>query len=263
MKKLIYTFLLVFVALAIIGCGDDNVQANPPVVENEITLGKYPQNEVFDEIIISELESLSSNSNGYIKYNNKEYYKLDGRCFEVAPITWKKITVNGKTMYMSDKILDESKFLSENYFEVSIYPYSKKPGAPEETYANNYQYSDVREFLNNTFYNIAFTTEEKNKLQKVEYDGLSDYIYTLSIEELNEEMPLPTSATAYAVARGCEQIYDTQIDYKFNGNATWWLRTPNIIQLWRAAGISYEGVVLEYIDCHNNKIGVRPVICLK
>ena len=268
MRKIFSLFLLIILTLTFVSCeGTKTTVDEPPVIadKDEFTFGKYPQNEIFNQSIISELSVMEPNSNGYLVYNEIEYMELNGRYFEVSPIIWKKILVNGKIMYLADKILDQVQYLSLDYFEVCIYPYSSKPGTPEGIFANDYQYSDVREFLNGIFFDVAFSSEEKSQLEKISYDGLSDYIYTLSVNEINEEMPLATSATAYAVACGCEQIYDTEKEEnnQFNGNSTWWLRTPNLVQLWRSAGISYEGMVFEFIDCHNNKVGIRPVICLK
>lgn len=261
MKKFLNVFLILFVALMMSSCTlTDNDTNDEPASEDTILFGSYPQNEVFDELIISELSKLNPNEKGYLVYDNIEYCEVDGHYYTVSPISWKKITVNGKKMYITEKIIDCMYFLNIKYFDVCNLPYSKKPGVPQGTFANNYTYSDLRDYLNDVFYNKAFSDAEKSKLDKISYDGNSDYIYTLSISDLNETIYLPASATSYAVTLGVEQIYDNKVQNIFNGNSSWWLRDSNDTHLWRAAGINFEGTVLEYIDCHFEHNGIRPVI---
>ena len=229
MKKFLNVFLILFVALMISSCTlTDNDTNDEPTYDDTILFGSYPQNEVFDELIISELSKLNPNEKGYLVHDNIEYCKVDGHYYTVSPITWKKITVNGKQMYITEKIIDCMYFLNIEYFDV--------------------------------FYNKAFSDEEKSKLDKISYDGNSDYVYTLSISDLNDTIYLPASATSYAVTLGVEQIYDNKVQNIFNGNSSWWLRDPNDTHLWRAAGINFEGTVLQYIDCHFEHNGIRPVI---
>ena len=115
-----------------------------------------------------------------------------------------------------------------------------------ESYNNEYENvtwetSTLRKWLNNDFYNAAFTSTEKNKIKTTtvvaednpEYgteagNNTQDKIFLLSISEANkyfgsnkERMCKPT---AYAKSQGVMYYSVTgRSDY---GNCTWWLRTP-------------------------------------
>lgn len=127
----------------------------------------------------------------------------------------------------------------------------------------------LRSWLNNDFYNSAFTSSEKNKIRTttvVAEDNLvygteagnntQDKIFLLSISESNkyfssnkERMCKPT---AYAKYRGPWT--------NSNGNCWWWLRSPGYFQD-DAADVDIDGVVREFgYFVHESGGAVRPAM---
>ncbi|OQA78954.1 MAG: hypothetical protein BWY30_00369 [Tenericutes bacterium ADurb.Bin239] len=75
--------------------------------------------------------------------------------FKWEPITWKILDVkDGKAMLLSNLVID-----AQPFYRSAAY----RPGPPR-IYANNYEHSDVRTWLNNTFINKTFTEAEKNTI---------------------------------------------------------------------------------------------------
>ena len=133
----------------------------------------------------------------------------------------------------------------------------------------------LRKWMNNTFLNEAFSTEEQKMIQSTnvsadenpEYDtdpgkATTDQVFLLSINEVNkyfasdeERMCVPT---AYAIANGAY----TSDSYTKGGAATcwWWLRSPGRSQS-SAAGVGRGGGVLGIGGNVSNDYGcVRPAI---
>ena len=133
----------------------------------------------------------------------------------------------------------------------------------------------LRKWMNNTFLNEAFSTEEQKMIQSTnvsadenpEYDtdpgkATTDQVFLLSINEVNkyfasdeERMCVPT---AYAIANGAY----TSDSYTKGGAATcwWWLRSPGRSQS-SAAGVGRGGGVHERGDGVFSDGGcVRPAL---
>ncbi len=150
------------------------------VTEQEyVFYGSYPQT------LISDISGLDSS----------EYVSLDNKYFKVEPIRWNIVMEeNGVAMLISDIILDACKYDDEII---------------------DFDYSYIKEFLNNSFYNTAFNNEEKENIivqtnntytkvtlisnsqfetnkDKLKYNGYSDY------SEVNNLVIHPaTKATMY------------------------------------------------------------------
>lgn len=95
--------------------------------------------------------------------------------FKWEPITWRVLEKkDGEALIMADLILDSQAFQNEytsKYSDGSTQYYTNSNGAPEGTYANNYRYSTIRSWLNDTFYNQAFTQAEKDKIKTTTVDN--------------------------------------------------------------------------------------------
>lgn len=231
-----------------------------------VNYGSYPQTHVGNSELVAELNKLTEiNENGYYSYNGKEYAKViakpdksfytdkygnamyytysDGvklyvdtiEWFVVEPIKWRVLEENdGSIKVISTVILDTTcYYVNKNYRnidDVRIAP-------------NNYKYSTLREFLNNDFYNLAFTIEQQSSilvsdvdnsgntttssLNKYACENTLDKVYALSYSEAylssyfenNSERQL--LATDYALAVGANFWGG---DYENFG--LWWLRSP-------------------------------------
>ena len=113
----------------------------------------------------------------------------------------------------------------------------------------------LRTWLNNTFYNNAFSTAEQSKIQTTTVknygtDGGSDtydQVFLLSIDEVNKNTYFSSdearkcASTAYAKAQG---VWTSDTYTTTGGAATcwWWLRSPGYGS-YRAAHVLYGGSV--------------------
>lgn len=174
----------------------------------------------------------------------------DDTAYEKQPIKWRVLSVVGDDVFlMADQNLD-----ARYYHEMS-----------EEV---TWEESELREWLNDTFLNDAFSVSEQMAIKSTSVinsdnpdDGTeggndtTDQVYLLSIEEamdtsygfLSDESRRAES-TAYASAR--------------ESYANWWLRSPGGNQ-YRAAYVEYDGQVVLYGDGVNNYVyAIRPVLHL-
>ena len=236
------------------------------VVENGVTFayfGSYPQTLVEDNSLITALNKIETDEDGYITYNGITYCKitanlnngtsvksLSGKSdikngeeyyFIVEPIKWRVISTGTNTYELfSEYTLDTGAFYSGIDGDLSV---RKING--ETVYANNYEYSDVRKYLNDAFYNLAFSDKDKQIIKTTLVDnsaktGLdfnsdmdptayvcndtNDKVYLLSYKDYqNKQINKQGRATDYAIAKGCWiQQYAPNKYYTY-----WWFRTPN------------------------------------
>lgn len=141
--------------------------------------GTYPQTVVSDDSLIASLNTLTvTNSNYYYEYQGKEYVKIvatpyippyfykfnDGTkilagqtyFFKVEPIKWRVLEeASGTYTLLSEYIIDNQVFYTS---------LEDRTISGETIYANNYEHSTIREWLNNGFYNQAFSALEKDEI---------------------------------------------------------------------------------------------------
>ncbi len=179
--------------------------------------------------------------NGYSP--NTTYY------FKYEPIEWRVLDPSAG-LVLCETIIDAQahqnvvrKSASDNYYIGS-----------SSTYANNYAESSIRTWLNNDFYNTAFNTAQKNKIESTtlnndaarpedsKYNSVSttDPIFLLSYSEVqNNSYGLSSDSerkgknTDYAK---CQGIAD------FFGFSDWYLRTPSHSS-HLVCGVAYNGDV--------------------
>ncbi|MCR5523490.1 MAG: InlB B-repeat-containing protein [Clostridia bacterium] len=169
-------------------------------------------------------------------------------CFKFEPIKW-RVLDSESGLVICDSAIDSQPF---NNFVLKSGTDSKGNdvywGDTDQTYyANNYAKSSIREWLNNDFYNTAFSDSQKENIKTTtitntgyftlnghsgyeEYDSgeTNDKIFLLSYEDVNNESywtnsPKPisksASATEYAACQGLLSTSDS--------DCSWWLRTSN------------------------------------
>ncbi len=266
-----------------------------------VNWGTYPQTRVSDAALVAELNKLTeTNSRGYYSYNGEEYAKLtatpyatgdaylysDGTAvtssttewFKVEPIKWKVgVTETDAVKVISAVVLDIS-YYYENEESRTI--------DGETIYSNNYKYSTLREFLNNGFYNTAFTlmqqsailtTEVDNSVDGTNYtlyhkstkyacENTFDKIYALSYREVSMSYFGDSTETAtnerilkvtdYAKAKG---VYWGVESSTYGGN--WWLRSPNCLNESTASYV-HASSSLMFDSVSNTQIGVAPAMRL-
>ncbi len=208
--------------------------------------------------------------------------------FEFEPIRWRILTKNDEeALIMSDIILDsqpyQTNYYSRQYETRPIY-YTSFGDAPEGTYANNYKYSTLREWLNDEFYDSAFDdysrknillTEVSNSiattgLNNPEFvcEDTEDYVFLLSQSDcVNEKYGFSRSllehssrqlkTTDYSMSQGA--YVSTS---EFIGTGWWWTRSPrNISEL--LCGVYSAGRLDSEYRFFITACGVVPALTVK
>ena len=185
--------------------------------------------------------------------------------FKYEPIEWRMLLNNSNDyIVMSNKIIDSeqySMFTSVNQTTKNDYQ-----GNSSSVYPNNYQYSDLRTFLNDDFISIAFNANEENRINITSVDNSSassgyqnnpyacdtteDKVFAASFVDVTNttfgfESAGPTfdisrqlKVTDYAACMGC---YIDNADYY--GCGRWRLRTPSYSEPDYARYVNYNGSI--------------------
>ena len=175
--------------------------------------------------------SASSEANSY--QDNNGYVVNTAYWFKFEPVTWRVLAVNGsnKTVTVMAKYLLDSQDFYNTHTERTV--------DGKTVYANNYEHSDIRAWLNGEFFGTAFTAAQQGDIIAAEienkafsttysqFDSAStvDKLWILSYSDTkNADYGFATTADAaalgtdYAKAQG---IYVSAAD----GNSIWRLRT--------------------------------------
>lgn len=127
----------------------------------------------------------------------------------------------------------------------------------------------LREWLNGTFLNAAFSPEEQNSIirstvwpDRNPYYGTSpgsstiDKIFLLSIPEVNKYF----SSNSARQCQGTEYCYAQKKHKTGKGNCSWWLRSPGSSSNC-AAYVEYDGHVINGgISVDYENVAVRPAL---
>ncbi|MBR5562593.1 MAG: hypothetical protein IKW12_05510 [Clostridia bacterium] len=183
--------------------------------------------------------SSSQDNNGY---NIKTVY-----WFKYEPIEWRVLNPN-TGMVMAETILDSQAY--NNYLiygieKIGVTTYNQYWGVNNKTYyANNYEKSSIRKWLNNDFYNTAFSDEQKNAIVKTKLDNTAsdskydsnattDKIYLLTnADVVNKKYGFSTTSSYYDPARQaqgsdyakCQGLSVNSGNDGYYGNSEWILR---------------------------------------
>ena len=111
----------------------------------------------------------------YDDITDNGYYRLNVYWFKYEPIKWRILTTNANSAFiMSDIALDFFSMQPDRKSEIrdDLYAsYNNSPGVPDGTYANNWEYSFIRSWLNETFYNEVFNDLQKEIIQTTHLDN--------------------------------------------------------------------------------------------
>lgn len=271
--------------------------------DNTFTYGLYPQTHLSDEYLINKLNNSSpSNLNGWYFYNY-DYYakqvatpKYDGTFddntsiitgetywFKCEPIIWQKLVYEESKYYLlSSLILDAYHFYSSN---------GERQIDGKTIYANNYEYSDIRAWLNNDFYNTAFklnntpiltdmvdnsastTTNPEEGTNPYVCNNTYDKVFLPSyVDYINEEYGFPIDRESMHYTRQCMTTdysraigvsfyhYEDQPYYINRGD--YWTRSPSDSYSHIPWSIQYHGAILGMNYANNSGCGVRPAIMI-
>ena len=192
----------------------------------------------------------SSASNSY--QDDNDYSTSTVYWFKYEPIKWRILSeANGEALILCEMIIDSQEYYSSN----SSYSFSHNGGTG---YANNYALSNIRKWLNDTFYNTAFTDLQKQLIVLTTVDNSArstnpnnnatewnsgtntcacanteDYVFLLSLQEVTNSAYGFSSCGDFDTARR-KQNTDyaksqgawTSTSSAYKGNGCWWLRSP-------------------------------------
>lgn len=266
-----------------------------------ITYGLYPQTNVNDETLISALNALTNvEPNGWHLYEGDYYaktsaslepyvgdnYKFDNGTaitsgttywFKCEPIVWNVLSnANGEYYVVSSVLLD-----AHCYYNSA----TSRTIDGKTIYPSNYEYSDIRAWLNKDFYNTAFalgnsyihttvvdnsaaTTDSpsneyacSNTEDKVFLPSYEDYInssYGFNESRRYDDKRRRCKTTDWARARGA--FYDIHSYYLHNGK--YWARSPDSSYSWSAVLVGEDGfIAYDYVA--SSDYSVRPALSLR
>ena len=256
-----------------------------------LTFGLYPQANVNDSALIEQLNSIASPTlNDWYLYNGEYYAKATSSPYSTSytfdngnriysgisywykceAISWNIFSQDNNTYFLYSTLLIDSKPFHETISERTI----------NETtiYANNYLYSDIREWLNNDFYNLAFafnnsciqTTEVDNAQYYSGYDSMYscentfDKVFLLSYSQFSvlkgncgTDKTINSRTTDWARANKCEL-------YKVNDKTSnFWTRTPANTPDAIKGHLTTNGIGWGIEKVNSTKHCVRPAITLQ
>ena len=181
----------------------------------------------------------SSTSNSYQDDNG--YYIGNTYYFKYEPLKWRVLNADTGLM-VCDSAID-----SQPYNNYVLYADDEYWGDSNKNYyASNWEYSSLRAWLNNDFYNTAFNKTQQDRIKELtrenkstyssEYDSnpTSDKITLLSYDEvLNKNYGFNPSEFADDTARQrkgtdyakCQGLAVSTI-LSYSGESSWWLRSP-------------------------------------
>ena len=264
-----------------------------------ILFGEYPQTVKADGVTITS----TTDSRGYYLGSDGAYYAkvtanprksgytfttgatiVSGTVyyFKVEPIKWRILEDDdGTATILCEMIIDAHAYQSSYFYNsTDDKRYTSANGAPEGTYANNYEYCEIRRWLNNHFYQTAFSELERGIINTVQVDNSAkstmpygetwngganefacedtyDKVWLMSEEEMTKSWKYVNYAsyntsdtqrrkqtTDYAKANYA-YTYTYTADYY--GNSFWWLRSPSYIRSDGSRLVGSDGFA-SYID---------------
>ena len=271
---------------------EHGVTPNVSVDGTTLTYGLYPQTNINNASLIASLNALlAPESNGWYLYNNEYYAKIiaspndanyqfdngdaivsgETYWFKCEPITWDVLSNNdGRYYLLSSMLLDAHCFYNQvtnrTVEGITIYP-------------NNYEYSDIRNWLNNEFLNSAFALNNtfiqntnvdnsapttNSSVNPYACNNTTDKVFLPSYQDyINSDYGFVTSTgasntrcsrtTDFARARGSK--YYTLGDY----NGHYWMRSPSSDRAQSAWRVGDDGYInRNYVDY--SFYSVRPCL---
>ena len=223
----------------------------------------------------------SSSSTGNTCQDDNGYKTSTVYWFKYEPISWTILsenTTDGTALIFCDMIIDSQEY----YISTSSRTIDGKT-----VYANNYAESTIRKWLNETFYNTAFSELQKQIILTTTVDNsmattysstdeyvcenTQDKVFLLSYQDVinsnygfySNELWLDTArrkkTTDYAQAQGAYTSTSTGCA----GNGWWWLRSPLHYDSYIANLVDYRGYACSHSKVDATLYGVVPALTIK
>lgn len=210
-------------------------------------------NSILDKYKVEKLKATNVGDTIFFGVYEQDYNIIGGK----EDIEWQVLAKEGNKILVISKYALDCRCYNSSYADIT------------------WETCSLRNWMNRTFFNNAFSTEEQSKIQNTtvsagknpEHNSVDpgnvtiDKMFLLSIDEVKEyffnDSARRCAPTAYA-AQGAH----TNERYKTaNGEATcyWWLRSPGSLR-YNAAYVTDDGSVDYYGDYVSAYICVRPAM---
>ena len=214
--------------------------------------------------------------------------------FKFEAIDWRVLDpVTG--LVMCETIIDSQPYSNTLYYNEEIGEstsyYKFFNDSAYTNYASDYETSSIRQWLNNDFYNTAFTDSEKNEInittlnnngyytsvgttgyEKLDSKETNDKIFLLSYNEVrNSKFGFKSNVSTidkarfgtgsdYAQCQGLNVYRNSE--YNYNNNSYWLLRSSGQTSM-SSCGVTYYGMLDCYYPVYDANYGIRPALKLK
>lgn len=220
------------------------------------------------------------------QFQSANGYPLGRTCwFKYEPLKW-RVLDKDTGLVMCESIIDSQAISNTVYERPVLVGYGEISGSPMYIYyyhndaaktnpANDYATSSIRSWLNNDFYNTAFSSEDKTAIVKSNYfiDGKS----------FSENIVLPgkgdiqrrnygfngdsTVKDPARVATGTDYAKCQGLKVNSSGNSSWRLRSVDIDDGYTDYGvlssvITDNGDINSRINVWDTSYGIRPILSL-
>ena len=278
-------------------------------VNKTVEYGLYPRSVVlYNTALLSALDALDDSAidpkSGFYLYNDQYYAKtvaypyttqIPNPTFDEAgsittgasywfrcePIVWNVLSEdNGKLLLLSKQVLDCGKY-SQNYGTRII--------DDKEIQTNNYKYSDIRTWLNETFYDTAFFKNSSNILEtevdnsaettmtqpnRHECDNTMDKVFLLSYQDyMNEDYGFTSTTsktstrysktTDWSRCKGVVSSISTEDSWARFHNGPYWTRSPSHGDWTHVNIVGGDGINLNTVVVTTTNMGIRPAITIQ
>lgn len=248
---------------------------------NSLFYGLYPQKYINNPFIINELNKICEDNDVWALFKGHYYvkkvvdydYVLSGNVvangsecwFRCDPIEWSIVEATTNNYYVfAVNILDGKEFY---HWDWSHGAHSNRIIDGKTIYDTNYEYSDIRKWLNSEFFNTAFSLNKYYVNKSYVYnDESTTYCYeNVVCNDTTDNVLLPCYAdfTDDGLFFKKQLSCSTYTDWAIAGNVyygtTYWTRSPRSEDdVWY---VNAEGVLRN--DYTNNCLGIRPAVALK
>ncbi len=211
----------------------------------------------------------NSSSTDHTYQDDNGYYTSTVYWFKYEPIKWRILKESdGKALILADLAID-----SQQYYHST----SNRTVGGNTVYPNNYAESDIRKWLNDTFYNTAFTSLQKGLIEVTNVDNsvsstgyssnqyacenTNDNVFLLSYKEVSTYLKSDTErqmkSSDYAKSQG---VYASS---SYDGACWWWLRSPLNYIRDCARYVGDGGYIDDYSSVRNTDYGVLPALVIR
>lgn len=189
---------------------------------------------------------------------------------DYSPIDWRILQVRSNELFLLSKYILDCKRFHHTFADI------------------NWATADIRQWLNNDFYNTAFNTTEKEQIlttccsnNGINSPDTQDKVFLLSAAELllltdASDGPSGRKAIGTPFARlkkpdGCSlYVYDKAVEKDYfidqeerKGCSWWWTRTQQHESAARATFVGPRSSIRNYARVDLHRDGVRPALKIK